>query len=212
MIDLIFFAAVAVFVGLKLYNTLGDKDFEPNQVATDPGSPKVVDASYIEVKPVDNQKLDETFGEKLADKIRELMKQDPSFRIESFMTGATKAFEIIVKAFSAGDKKTMKPLLHDDVYNNFVNIIDERKNSEKVHETTLLAIASSTVKDIFLSKKYARIAVKIISEQVNLVRDKQGKIIEGNPSHVDKVAEVWTFGRDLRSQNPNWELLETAEA
>lgn len=212
MIDIIFFAAIAVFVGLKLYNTLGNKDFEPTQVATNPGGVKVVDASYIEIKPSEDANLDETFGKKLADKLREVMKHDPSFRIDSFLSGATKAFEIIVKAFSAGDKYAMKPLLHKDVYDNFANIIDERANSENVHETTLLAIISSTVKDIFLSKKYARIAVQIISEQVNLVRDKQGKIIEGNPSHVDKVAEIWTFGRDLSSHNPNWELLETAAA
>lgn len=212
MIDIIFFAAIAVFVGLKLYNALGSKDFEPTHAAAEHPGVKVVDANYVEIVEAEEDKLEKTFGKKIADKIKEVKKHDPNFHIDSFIAGAKKAFEIIVRAFGDGDKEALKPLLNKDVYKSFSSIIDERASEETIHETTLLAIVSSTIKDIVLSKKYARIAVQIISEQVNLVRDKHGKIIEGNPSHVDKVAEVWTFGRDLTSENPNWELLETATA
>lgn len=214
MLDIIFFAAIAAFIGFRLYNTLGHKNFEPG-IAVAPkiekNKPeKVIDASYTIVQPEDDNVLEEKFGKNLAENIREIRKHDASFTVEGFLLGAKKAFEIIVKAFSTGNKEALKPLLSKEVYTNFANEIDKREAQNQVEETTLVAILSSNIKNIVLNKKYVRIAVQIVSEQVNVIRDRQGKIIEGNPSQMDKVEELWIFGRDLSSTNPNWELLETA--
>jgi hypothetical protein len=214
MIDIIFFAAIAAFIGFRLYNVLGHKNFEHPEVAPSPMQGKnpeqVIDASYSIVNSEDDLELDEKFGKILADKIREITKYDPSFKVENFVTGAKKAFEIILKAFSSGDKNTLEPLLSKDVYRNFSNEIDRRAAQEHVEEATLVSIPSSNITNIVLSKKYVKIAVQIVSEQINVIRDKQGKIVDGNPSKVDRMEELWTFGRDLSSGNPNWRLLETA--
>ena len=162
------------------------------------------------MKSSEDANLEEKFGEKLAIKIREIRKIDPSFAIENFLNGARRAFEIIISAFSAGEKNTLKPLLSKEVYKNFASEIDNREKDGKIEETTLVSILSSTIKNIAFSKKYVSIAVQIVSEQINIIRDKEGKIIEGNPSQVDKIEEIWTFGRDLSSSNPNWELMETS--
>ena len=214
MLDILFFAVIAAFIGFRLYNALGHKNFEPGKVATSPkveNKPeKIVDASYTIVTTEDDSILNEKFGEKLAGNIREIRKSDPSFVTGSFLNGVRKAFEIIVKAFSSGDKNALKPLLSKDVYINFAGEIDKRETQNQQEETTLVAILSSDIKNIALNRKYVKIAVQIVSEQINVIRDRQGKIIDGNPSQVDKVEEIWTFGRNLESANPNWELLETA--
>jgi len=213
MLDIIFFAIIAAVIGFRLYNTLGRKDFEHENhknVVTFPKSDKEIETSYVELSPSEDEDLEEKFGKKLAASIREIRRHDPSFAVESFLNGAKRAFEIILKSFSGGDKAALKPLLSKEVYKNFANEIDNREKEGRVEETTLLAIPSSTIKNIVLKKKYVQIAVQIVSEQINIIRDKKGKIIAGDPSHVDTVEEIWTFGRDLSSKNPNWELMETS--
>ncbi len=216
MIDIIFFAAIAAFIGFRVYNVLGRKDFEPDQagrkMATVPHAEKIIEATYVELKPSDDADLEARFGKKLAESIREIRKYDPAFAAETFLNGARRAFEIIIKAFASGDKATLQPLLSKEVYDKFASEMDRREKTEEIEETTLVAIVSSTIKDIVMNKKYARIAVNIVSEQINIIRDKQGKIIEGNPSQLDKIEEIWTFGRDVSSTNPSWELLGTSAA
>jgi predicted lipid-binding transport protein (Tim44 family) len=216
MLDIIFFAAIAAFIGFRLYNVLGHKNFEPGKVANTPApeakTGKVVDADFTIITQEEDKDLETKFGKELADKIREISKKDPSFNAENFTSGAKKAFEIILKAFSGGDKESLQPLLSPDVYKSFANEIDKREAQERVEETTLVAVLSATIKNIVLNKKYVKIAVQIVSEQINIIRDKQGKIIEGDPSKVDRIEELWTFGRDISSNNPNWKLLETAPA
>ncbi len=214
MLDIIFFAAIAAFIGFRLYNALGHKNFEPGKVvsAANPESKpdKVIEANFTIIKPEDDNALEEKFGKNLAEKIREIRKYEQAFTAENFIFGAKKAFEIILKAFSSGDKATLQPLLSEEVYNNFAGEIDKREHEHLIEETTLVAILSTNIKNIILNKKYVKVAVQIVSEQINIMRDKQGKIISGNPSRVDKVEELWVFGRDLASSNPNWKLLETA--
>ena len=116
---------------------------------------------------------------------------------------------MILTAFNAGDKKTLKELLSTEVYKNFETEIDNRKHLATTEENTLIAILSSEIKSILLEKDFARIVVEIVSEQINLLKNKSGEVIEGDPAHVNKVSEIWTFARNLNSDNPNWKLVET---
>lgn len=214
MLDIIFFAAIAAFIGFRLYNALGHKNFEPDKIVTTQAQPsndkKAVDANFTIVPSPEDISLDEKFGKELADNIREIKKIEPSFTPEAFISGAKKAFEIILKSFSAGNKEALQPLLSQEVYNNFAGDIDNRVHLQQLEDTTLVAILAADIKNIVFNKKYVRIAVQIVSEQINLIRDKQGKIVSGNPSEVNKIEELWVFGRELGLANPNWQLLETA--
>ena len=55
----------------------------------------------------------------------------------------------------------------------------------------------------------ARVTVRFTSEQINLVRDGAGEVVEGDPRQIDTVIDLWTFERDTRSRDPNWQLVET---
>lgn len=220
--DIIFFAVVAVFFIARLYTTLGRKDFEGDdrtkinldekgkviRFPGEAGQTKALDLEIEDFIEEKNQDL-EKYGKVLMAKILEMRRYDPSFAADSFLKGASQAFEMVIEAFATGDKRTLKELLSKDVYQGFIGEIEKREKEGKTRETTLVAIVSASIKDIVLNKKYARIAVEFVSEQVNLVKDKTGKVIEGSPSDVEEIRDVWTFARNLTSSNPNWELVET---
>jgi predicted lipid-binding transport protein (Tim44 family) len=219
MIDIILFAVFAVFIGFKLFNALGRKDFDAAARAQDnvvrfPGGDKkkVVDVKFEEIKD-DYEELEKKHGSEIAKQIKEIRKLDSSFNEKDFTFGAKKAFEIILGAFSKGDKETLKPLLAKDIYEGFQAEIDRREQSGEIEETTLVAVLASDIKDIKMASKWnARVVVEIVSEQIRLIKDKKGQILQGDPSRVDKVSERWTFSRNLSSPNPNWELIETGSA
>ena len=218
MFDIILFAAFAIFMGVKLFKTLGQKDFnhkehQNNQVIDFPGAQpnkpskeeqKAFDIDYYE-------EIEKKHGAKITSKIKEIRKIDSNFTAEGFLDGAKKAFEIILESFSSGNKDMLKNLLSNDIYKGFASEIDKREKENQTNETTLVAILSSKIKEIKLSKKTANIALEIASEQINVVKDKDGKVIEGNPSQVEKLSEEWTFSRDLASKNPNWKLVAISE-
>ncbi|MCE3231865.1 MAG: uncharacterized protein K0R98_122 [Rickettsiaceae bacterium] len=216
MIDIILFAAFAAFIGFKLYNALGRRDFEdvvkkPDNVVRFPNgkTDKVVDVKFEEVKD-DYEDIEKKHGPQMVQKIKEVRKLDASFNEKDFINGAKKAFEFILSSYSKGDKEALKPLLGKEIYENFEQAIDHREISGEVEDTTLVAILESEIKDITMTNKWnANVVVEIISEQIRLVKDKRGKVLQGDPSEVDKISELWTFSRNLLSPNPNWELVET---
>ena len=220
MLDIVIFAALAVFILYKLYEVLGKDDLNEAQrkqsnvvdlnAASDKFGNEISDIAYKVVN--DEKELEAEHGKDVAGKIKLIRNLDPSFDDKDFLKGASKAFEMILSSFAKGDKKTLKPLLNREVYNEFSTEIDNREKSEVTHELTLVAIIKAAIKNISLSKSTAKIAVEIVSEQINILRNKEGEIIEGEPSHVDQVAEKWTFSRNLASKNPNWELVATEQA
>lgn len=224
-IDIIIFAAVAVYVGVKLFNALGNKDYDEHiQNAKNDNNvvqfPNGADPSHLKgqidlkFEPITDkyEDLEKKYGPDLAKKIKKIESIDPSFTEDNFLTGAKSAFEVILKAFSVGDKTTLKNLLSKDIYKGFIAEIDKRDKDTKVPENTLVSILASNIKSVALDRKSAKIGVEIISEQINLIKDKDGEIIEGNPSHVNKISELWTFARNLTSSNPNWELIATSNS
>lgn len=233
LIDIVLFAGVAVFVAIKLFRALGSRDYDMSDemkqawekrygkacgVSAKPASEtaeaaaegKVIDLYPIEEKEEDVfEKNKERYGKEIATTIQEVQKHDKSFQPEEFLKGANKAFEIILESFSRGDKESLKPLLSRDVYQSFAKAITEREKEGKTQETTLIALLSSDIRNIILKRKTVTIDVEFISEQVNLVRDKQGEIVEGDPKYVEKIDDVWSFSRSSASADPTWQLVRT---
>jgi predicted lipid-binding transport protein (Tim44 family) len=134
---------------------------------------------------------------------------DPSFDLNHFLTGARAAFEMIVQAYAAGDKDTLRPLLADDVFAGFAGAIDQRSAQGHTLDTHLMAIEDAVVVDAGMRGSVARVSIRFTSEQVNVVRDADGKEIEGDSTTAEEVVDIWTFERDTRSSDPNWTLVET---
>ncbi len=134
---------------------------------------------------------------------------DPHFSATGFLQGAAKAFEMIVMAYAKHDTDTLKPLLSSDVYSQFSGSIQEREERGETMETELVVLKPARFESIEVQGDRALIDVRFQSEQVNIVKDKTGAIIEGDREHVNSVTDVWTFQRELSTSDPNWVLIAT---
>ncbi len=186
-IDIILLAMIAGFIFLRLRGILGKKT----------GFEEDINSSFhqekSEVKPV--VKLNsETFDEKA--------------KIE-FLKGAQIAYETIVTNFSKGKLKDIKSLLDINVYEQFHTALDERKSKNYSSETTFIGINSAKIKHHQQNKNMLEVTVEFVSEIISCIKDKENKIISGDPEKVKKVNDVWKFSKDSRSTNPNWILIDT---
>jgi len=220
--DIIIFAAIAVFLGLKLRSVLGRRTgnerprdpFGPLSTGDAAGRDKVVPlpdrtrGPAVEPTPAPA----EAPGGSAADRIpgiAQIRAADPSFDTNAFLAGARAAFEMIVADYAAGDAATLRPLLSDEVFERFNAAIQARNQAKETLETTLVGILSADIVEAELQGKTAFVTVKFVSEQVNVTRDAEGKVIEGDPHTVTKVTDIWTFSRNIRSRDPNWTLVAT---
>lgn len=205
------FAAIAVFVILKLRNVLGTRTgFEKkNEPAPADNRDKVI--------PMPDRRQQEapTMGEAkpaMDGGVAAIRRVDPSFDPERFLDGAKMAFEMILTAFAKGDEKQLEPLLAPNVFESFAADIRRRKEAGETRETTFAGIRSARFHEAKLEGRDARVTVLIVSEQTNVTRDRAGNVIDGDPKAVETVSDLWTFSRDTRSRDPNWQLFETAAA
>ncbi len=135
---------------------------------------------------------------------------DPSFSATRFLEGASKAFEMIVTAFARHDIDTLRPLLSTEVFGRFAAAIQDREERGETMETELVVLKPAKLESAEMQGSRAVLAVRFQSEQVNVIKDKDGKIIEGDKDHVDSLTDIWTFARDTSNRDPNWVLIATS--
>jgi len=129
---------------------------------------------------------------------------------EQFLKGADVAYEQIIIAFSKGDKKSLKNLLGREIYNDFSGVIEERKQKQHKYETTFIGLKSSKILEFKKIENIYKVTVNFVSEIITCVKDKNNKIIEGNPDEIKTANDVWKFSKNMWSQDPTWYLVETS--
>ncbi len=134
---------------------------------------------------------------------------DPSFNDKDFASGARMAFEMILNSYAGGDLKTLRPLLANEVFEEFAGAIRAREESGEVLETTLVGVTEADIVEADLQGKTAFVTIRFQSEQINILRDGKGDVIEGGEQDVDHITDLWTFARNTRSRDPNWTLVAT---
>jgi len=229
LIEIVFLAAVAAFILFRLYSVLGRRTgneqtpFDPirreriearRPQATDdkvvqlPSRPREVPRAPV----VDALEAKLPVGSAIAQGIAQIKLADRNFSADGFLGGAKVAHEIIAKAFADGDRRTLKPLLSDDVYRGFDDAISARERSGTKIEFSFVGLKQATLEEATLRGRLAEITVKFVSELISATRDAAGAVIEGAAGAVREVTDVWTFARDTRSGDPNWKLVATGAA
>lgn len=219
-LDILILAMVAAFIIFRLRSVLGRRTGHERRPTTDPfarpseaehGKDNVIalpdrDASGegATASPAEKRELTP-----VETGINEIRAADRSFEPETFVAGGKAAFEMIVTSFAKGDLSSVKPFLAKDVYENFSEAIDERLKAKESLETTVVGFTSAQITDARLDGRNAVVTVKFVTEQVNVTRDRDGKVVEGDPQKPVEVTDIWTFARDTRSRDPNWSLIET---
>jgi predicted lipid-binding transport protein (Tim44 family) len=223
-VDVIIFAAIAAFLVLRLRGVLGrrsgheqkmddvfkregrnQEDSEQDTIVHMPDRRREAEQGGKEAAAQD---VDES-GDPVRAGLTQIRMADQSFEPDGFLQGARAAFEMIVDAYANGDSKTLRPLLANDVFQDFDGAIKEREKNKQSLETTLVGIESADIVEAELQGKTAFITVKFVSEQVNVVRDAKGNVVDGDPNEVAKITDIWTFARNTRSRDPNWALVAT---
>jgi len=147
--------------------------------------------------------------DQVRDGLAAIAKVDPTFNPADFIGGAKIAFDMIVQAFAAGETKMLQSLLARDLYESFAAAIAERQRQGWKQKTTVIGITQAQVVGAELIGKEARVTLKLVSEQTSVTEDASGNVVEGDPTHVDSIVDIWTFGRDTGSRDPNWQLVQT---
>ncbi len=125
------------------------------------------------------------------------------------MAGGRAAYEMIVTAYAAGDRRQLKDLLAREVYEGFETAIREREQRGEKIESRFVSIEAAEIIAAELRGKTAQITVRFVSQLVSVTRDRAGAVIDGSPDKVTTVTDVWTFARDISSRDPNWKLVAT---
>jgi predicted lipid-binding transport protein (Tim44 family) len=228
-LDIILFAAIAAFFVLRLRGVLGKRtghekrnldpfakrdkaEGEEEKVIPLPDRSRAAKAEEAEEEApeVAARTVEAEAPETpLAAGLAQIKLVDDAFEETEFLGGARTAFEWVINAFAQGDTKTLRPLLSNDVYGDFAGAIEERERAGQTLETTLVGITEAAVIEAELQGRTTFVTVKFVSEQVNVVRDAEGEVVEGDPNHVTKITDIWTFARNTRSRDPDWTLVAT---
>lgn len=222
--DIVILALIAGFIILRLRSVLGQKTgndnpqfFNRERSERDKEAPRerepVVRSHMKALKAAPADEADTYLltlkDNAIASTIADMKKLDPSFSATSFMQGAKMAYEMVFDAFAKGEKKTLEMLLSDSLYQTFAREIDGRASAAHITENTLLSVKAREIVQASLIGTKAQLAVKFDSEQVSLVKDRAGTIIEGDVSDAHPMDDEWLFERDMTSKNPNWKIIET---
>ena len=191
-IDIILLAMFAGFIILRLRNILGRKTGHQGKPMS-----RYFPKGMETLKDLENNEAIRT-----GNVDEEAKKQ--------FLKGASIAYEQIITSFSKGDKKSLKGLLGKGMFDDFSQVIDERKKKQLRYETTFIGIKSSKILEFKKIENIYKVTVNFVSEIITCVKDKDDKIIEGNPDTIKTVNDVWKFSKNMWSQDPTWFLVETS--
>ena len=189
-IDIILLAMIAGFIFLRLRGILGKRT----------GFEGKAPAQFQEV--LKNVNLEKNI--KKTDNFDDAAKKE-------FLNGAKIAYETIITDFSDNDNKltTSKSLLSKKIFDQFNQALQERSKRGHYAEITFIGIDSAKIKEHKKIDSFLQVTVDFVGEVITCIRDKEKKIISGNPDKIKKIYDTWVFSRDTRSNNPNWQLVDT---
>ncbi len=213
-LDIIILLVVVFLVFGKLRSLLGTRPDEMEKTKiSEENAAKIFDLIIKEAQKnaekqaepqavvVDEKDLSET------DKV---LLKIPGFNRDKFLKGAQRAFEIIVTAFSKGDTQTLEMLVSKTLLKKFQEIIEKRKADGMTAETDFIGFENTEITAAKITKNdLAKITVKFVSEQVNILKNSDNEVVEGDENFIQNITDIWTFERCLSSTNPNWILVST---
>lgn len=220
--DVILLAMIAAFIVLRLRSVLGrrtgqERRHDPYSARPaeeageqpEPGSEGVVQLPGRSRAAARDEGTQGEPATPLAAALARIKAADAAFDENRFLSGARTAFEQVVGAFAAGETDKLEPLLSEEVYDNFASAIKARNAAKEVLNTNLVGFGDVEILEARMEGDTAYVTVKFVTDQINVTLDEAGNVVDGNGDEVTRVTDIWTFGRDTRSRDPNWLLVST---
>ena len=187
-IDIILLAMIAGFIFLRLRGILGKRTGYEGK------SPAQFQEVLNKIKVNQNKKISDKFDDEAK---------------KEFIKGAKIAYETIITDFSDNDNKitNAKPLLNKDIFNKFDDALKERAKRGHFAEITFIGVNKAEIKEHKMTGNILNVTVNFIAEVITCIKDKDKKIVSGDPEKIKKIYDTWIFSRDTTSANPNWQLV-----
>ena len=204
-IDIIIFAIIAIFLVYRLKNILGQ-----NSESNDQNNKIDIEKkNFTNVVKLGNTKLNTNETKANNDSILEI---EPTFDEKEFLKGAQNFFEMVINCFVKGNLKEIVNYIDVKLIKNFQSVIDERLAENESLKIEIIKMNSIQIKNFKKLKNFLRISVLFETEQVKVLKDKKGNIIDGDQNKSILVKDLWTFEKEIQSQDLNWKLVETSDA
>ncbi len=220
-VEIILLAMVAGFLVLRLRSVLGRRQgFERPPQADRPagydprgGSRPAADGLAEEAAPpapvaASGRRTVPDRRSPVGQALSRIAAADAGFDPSRFLDGAEAAFRMIVTAFAAGDRGTLRALLSDDAYAGFAKVLDAREAAGEKQRTELRAVNEVAIEAADLRGTVADVTVRFVTDQVNMTTGRDGEVVSGSDA-ITELTDLWTFQRDLTSADPTWKLVGT---
>ncbi|WP_448581168.1 Tim44/TimA family putative adaptor protein [Thermaurantiacus sp.] len=215
LIEIVFLAMLAGFIGLRLYQVLGRRTGHEKPVA-DPfrGAGAEVarptaSGTLREAEPVPLPELPANIGPSVRQGLDAIRNADRSFDIDRFIAGARGAYQMVLEAFWRGDEEELAELVSDEVMENFRHALAERRAAGLRLENRLLEVDQVQIVGARMNGSMAEVTVQFDAEIVAATRDSTGALVDGNPEASVETHDVWTFSRHVTSPDPAWLIVGT---
>ena len=215
MTAIVLFALVALFIGLRLYAVLGERTGHEQQPILKPAEPDArmgapATAPVREASALTDQG-DLAYVPTAGPGVRALLAADPSFDVARFLEGAGAAYRQILEAFWRGDMESVRPFVDNNVYEAFAKAVEQRKAEGLQLDNRLVAIEPPVIVEAEVEKGTAELTVRFEADIAAITRNAKGEVVAGSMDDAVQSRDRWTFRRDVRSDDPNWLLIETDE-
>jgi predicted lipid-binding transport protein (Tim44 family) len=218
VIQLLVLAGIALFLILRLKSVLGTREGFEKPPAPLPGQEDAASRARRGFEVIEGgvdrditDHVDE--GSDSADALARMKGAEPDFSVSEFLQGSRSAYEMILMAFENGELDDVRGLLSDDVEQTFVDVIAAREDEGLRIEATFVGVREVALHEATFDPETSEgeITVRFTGELTSVVKDSEGRIVEGDPSEIKRQRDVWTFARAMGAGDPNWQLVATGE-
>lgn len=220
LLQILFFAGLAVFIGIRLYMVLGRQvgrsaeEHARDEAEREAARPAARDAAAPlsdaagdapQARPVPSFAAAD-IAENAYDGLEAITDADPDFDAALFVKGARAAYSMIAGAFAKGDTDALEPLLAPRVMKAYREAIEARLEKGETLVTEIDRIKQARLEEASLNGPKAKIKVRFVAEIAHETRAADGSVVSGDIAALHPVTEIWSFERDVTSDNPNWRL------
>jgi predicted lipid-binding transport protein (Tim44 family) len=214
---IVILALVALFIGLRLYNVLGERTgheqpiVKPAEADSDARIEPRAATAHGPSSAASSDSNDLAYLPTAGPGVRALLAADASFDVARFLEGAQAAYRMILESFWKGELETMRPHVDDHVYDAFAAAVEQRASDGFVLDNRLVAIEQAVIAGAEVARKVALVTVRFEADIAAVTRNASGEVIAGSLSDAVQTRDRWTFRRDIGANDPNWLLVETDE-
>jgi predicted lipid-binding transport protein (Tim44 family) len=212
---IVILALVALFIGLRLYSVLGERTgHEQQQPILKPADPARVEPRPTQPTPAPPAATDSgdlAFLPMAGPGVRAILAADSAFDVARFLEGAKAAYRMILEAFWKGDLDAVRSHVDPHVYETFATAVEQRGKEGLTLDNRLVAIEQAVISEAALDHDVAVVTVRFEADIAAVTRNAKGEVVAGSLSDAVQTRDLWTFRRDIASNDPNWLLIETDE-